>query len=283
MERKEKILLQFSSNHFSIFLSLLIAFPSYVSLGICAADSMKCRKELEIFAGALAIHLTFCLTLSAIFNYKKEKIIKKLMAISLIFFLVIVGYIAFSAKVASGAKVTIEDLVQKAIEARDVSLCKKILEEGKERKIYSGTLFEGTYKRCIDTIALALGDESICDIYGKYNAECHKEIFLKTTDLCRDVSQAEKVKCIQKIAIETNDIELCKKILGGVKCIAPIAVNTKNLNLCFSEEINYPLPWELNPFVCFKEAFKHTNDVNLCNALKYPYYKDGCLNAAAPN
>lgn len=266
-----------------IFLSLLIAFPFFTLLSICAADSTECRKQLEIFMRALAINLTFCLVLSAIFNYRKEKIVKKLIVISLIFFLIIVGYIAFSAKIASGTGVAVEDLLQKAIEARDVSLCEKILEEGKERKTYSrnpGTILGGTYKKCIDAIALGLNDESVCDIYGKYNVDCHKEIFLKNTDLCKDVPQAEKVKCIQQIAIETNNIELCKKILGGVKCIAPIVAKTNNINLCFPEIINYPLPWEPNPFSCFEEVFHYTDNVDICNGIASEGYRNGCLSEA---
>jgi len=279
---KKKFYYKLGGIIFPIFLSLLITTPLFFGLSLCAADSLKCRKQLEIFEKVIITHLVFCLILFAIFYYKKEKIIKKLMAISLIVFLVGVGYITFSAKVAFTGKVVLEDLAQKAIQTKDFSFCEEILEEGKERKI-SGSLVDGTYRKCINTIASALGGESICDIYHEKEearAECRKQVFLETTDLCKDISQKEKVKCIQKIAIETNDIELCKKILGGVKCIAPIAVNTKNLNLCFPEEINYPLPWELNPFACFKEVFKYTDNVNLCNELKYPYYKDGCLEVA---
>lgn len=270
----------------SLFLSALFFFPYFLMYGGIVGHEGE--ELLALSFPAFGAQIIFSLVLGAIFYYGKEKIIKKLMFISLILFLVIVGYITFSAKVASGAKVAIEDLLQKAIEARDVSLCEKILEEGRERKVYSrnpGTIVGGTYKRCFNTIALALGDESICDIYSEYNAGCHKEIFLKSTDLCKDVPKVEQIKCIQKIAIETNNVELCKKILGGVECIAPIAVNTKNLNLCFSEEINYPLPGELHPYSCFKEVFRTTDDVDICNTLKSEYlvYKDECLSEAVSN
>jgi len=263
----------------SILLSVFFFFPYF---GLWALTIGHGGNELSRLSfPAFGAQIVFSLILGAIFYYKKEKIIKKLMFVSLVFFLVAVAYITFSAKIASGAKMAIESLTQETIDAGDVSLCENILEEGKKLKVYSGTLVSRAYKKCINSIAFALGDESICDLYSEYNAECHKKIFLEKTNLCKEVPQSEKVKCIQEIAIETNDIELCKKILGGVKCIAPIAVNIKNLNLCFPEEIDYPLPAEPNPHTCFEEVFKHTNDVNLCKGLKKEVYKDGCLSKAA--
>lgn len=281
---------------FPPLLSFLIAYLSYGVQVLAHGVGVGGGLVLKLFP----IQLISCLTLTIIFYFKKEKIFPKLMLINLIFFLATLVYISVPAKVASEAEPILKELSQKAIEAKDASLCEKIIEESEKRKIFKirrvdkkkeilfacRGLCEHYYINCITGVGLVEEDEFVCEKLPteRERAECQKKVFLKTTNLCKNVLEEEKVKCIQQIAIQTNDIELCKKILGGVECIAPIAVNTKNLNLCFSEEINYPLSWEPNPYACFEEVFKYTGDVNLCNQLdelKHPYYKDGCLSAAA--
>lgn len=275
-----------------IFLSLLIAFPFFSMLALAHGVA----AEMKTSCMALAIQLTFCLILSIIFNYKKEKIIPKLTLISLIFFLGGATYITVSAKVASHTGPILERLSQEAVEAKDVSLCEQILEESKKRKVYSGnpgSLCQAYYAECVADIALILGDVSLCKKLGTLNEmECEQKvlpkIFLKTTNLCKDIlEEEEKINCLQQVAIETNNLELCKKIFtGGSKCLGAIAAKTNNFNLCsitkIGEMVGSPLPKEFNPKECFQEVFRYLNLTNpeICDKAEIED-KSSCITAAA--
>lgn len=287
--KRKKLHYAFMGMILPIFSSLLIA-SLFAFLALLSYEFIQEREEITSFWMAIPIQLIFCLMLSLVFYYKKEKIIPKLTLMCAIFFLATTAFIGVSANIASQAEPILEELSQKAIQVKDVSLCQEILEESKKRKVYAencGSLCEHYYHGCVENIAIALGDETLCDTYSIHSvcndAECHKNVFLTYTDLCKDKSGEEKINCIQQIAIETNNVELCGKILGGIECIATIAVNTNNLNLCFAEEINYPESWKINPYKCFERVLRYTENVAICDTLKPDYliYKDGCLRKAS--
>lgn len=225
-----------------LFSSLLIAFPFFVFLSLCAADNSVCRAELRIFEILFLFQLVFCLILSDIFNYQKEKIIPKVMLIGLIFFFGIVSYISVWAKTASNGVELSKNIAQEAIKVKDTSLCEKIFEEGKKRKIYSrnaGSLTQNAYLKCISQIAIDTRNIQLC----------------------------EKLK---------------KTATGGYSfCLGEFARTTSDPNLCVQNILKEPEEYsELKIGWCFKVIFTHptySTDPKICEKVEEKW-KRSCYN-----
>ncbi len=180
----------------SVILSLLIAFLPSVMLLICMADSSICRKQVGVFIIATLIQIIFCLVIYTIFIKRKERIVSKLITVSLLFFFIIIGYIAFVANIASQTGPILEELSQQAIEARDVSLCKRILEESKKRhasEFRIGSIVGDNYIECVQKIAVETGDVELC-----------KKIDIGFADM----------RCIGLVAAKTSNPNLCDLEVG---------------------------------------------------------------------
>jgi len=177
---------------FSILLSILLFSPGFFVMSWGWGHGYT--EEANTVLAGMIIQLILCLILSSIFNAKKEKIIPKLLLISLVFFFSIFTYITISAKVASEAGPVLGKLFQEAIKTRDVSLCGKILEESKKRKVYAETrhsLCQNYHRKCVLHIAIETNNIEVC-----------KKIF-------GGAPWIERIKCVGTIAKNTNNPNLC--------------------------------------------------------------------------
>jgi len=197
----------------------------------------------------------------------------------------------------------INDLTQRAVVGKDISLCGKIKEEGEKRK----TIIWSGYKNCVEAVAMELEDASICTDMLKYDkrncmeaqfekgwphsswdfcedfvkageTNCSKKVLLKTSDLCPGVTEEqEKMECIVELAVENNDIKLCEKLETGpysYECISSLALKNNNPSLCIGKGLNdelqfYPKTvfpdWSLQE--CFRYLFRKTDDAQICEKL----------------
>lgn len=232
-------------------------------------------------------------------NNKKKKLLILIGALVLILFLVVLGtkgwldYIK-EKKSEIGArkeiKTTAEQIEQEMIELKEEAirtnnpeLCKKILEI-KEKEIdpnwevekYFIGRYYIHYDSCIIETAINTKNESICyelvrsSVLGERIKECQKSVFLRTTDLCKEVSDMKtKENCIIKIARDTNNLELCRKMLQ-VDCVNKIAIEMNNPDACYK--------YDYGRFHsdCITQVALNKNDANICKKL-FPEDQNGCI------
>ena len=287
-----------------IFIPLGLFSRSYYCMtGLFDPAAASCDIVTPIWYWPVIIQILFCLILSSIYYFKKEDLFSKIIKVCLVFIIVIAIYTVFFIIRSYQLPKIIDGLTTKALQSKDISFCEKIKDEGEKRK----TIIWSGYRNCVETLAVELGDNSLCVNMLKYDkrncmeaqfekglahsswascvdmvkaaeTNCTQKVLLKTSDLCPGVTGGEeKKKCIVEIAIANNDIELCKKLgtsSSGYDCISSLVLKNNNPSLCIGEGLNdefqfYPKTVfpEWSPQDCFKYLFRKTNDSGICEKL----------------
>ena len=284
----------------------LIFYLSQCQRGLFDSPAIRCDIVGPIWYWPIIIQIISCLVLASIYYFKKENILPKLVKISLVFLIILGIYLAVFYVRAYQMPDVAENLTKKAVETKNISFCDEIRREGKKR----GAIIWESYRKCIETLAIATNDESLCSymlkddydnlieiqIYKSWLgsserwerldfeiAFCRQTVFLAISGLCRDIDdKAGKMECIKNIAVENNDIELCKKLETnpyGYDCIASLVLKNNNPALCFGEEINSKLIYYTDEVFpewffgkCFEKLFLRTDNPEICEKVSLGDY-----------
>jgi hypothetical protein len=190
---------------FFLFAIILSATFFFITFGGIILSHTGTEMKLEYLLILVAIQLICYFILYFILQtYTGEKIVTKLLQISITIFLVAFGYISFSAYVASRAGLILEKMSQDAIKAEDVSLCEKILEESGKRHVSEfriGSVVGDNYIECVQQIAVATKNIELCrkiDI-GFADCECIGMIGAATSN---------PNLCYQEVTMKKNTVGL---------------------------------------------------------------------------
>lgn len=181
----------------------------------------------------------------------REKIVTKLLQISIIIFLGLFAYISVSAKIASDGIELTKKITREAIATNDASLCQEIFDEGKKRRIYrrnAGGISQTAYVKCIQEIAVNSNNIQLCD-------------------------------------------NLKDKATGGYTfCLGEFARVVSDPNLCVlkitSQPETYIGEWKQKLSWCFEAIFMHSYhapDQNICEKVESEKWKGECYAAINPS
>jgi hypothetical protein len=191
---------------------------------------------------------------------------KKLLIISIIFILIILGgYLTYnfltSDKCNSLSNLQSErDSCYKTLakEKQDISLCGNIE-------------FEGHVQECYLDLALLKGDSNICSRISKtqyphYSDRCYKEIALSFGDssLCSDIlDENQRSDCYLDVALKIGAFSLCEKVDVKESCYGPLIEQNTEPSICFTLETR----WKNE---CYYAVAVKNKNPSLCNHMDDP-------------
>jgi len=181
----------------------------------------------------------------------REKIVNKLLQVSVLVFIGLFLYISVSAKIASDGIRLTKNITREAITMNDASLCQKIFDGGKDRRIYrknAGGISQTAYVKCIQEIAVNTNNIQLCD-------------------------------------------NLKDKATGGYTyCLGEFARIVSDPNLCVlkitSQPETYIGEWKQKLSWCFEAIFMHeyhSPDRNICEKVESEKWKGECYVAVNPS